>query len=217
MNRREFAQTAATLTACATVPVLPSLAMAAAGDPVEGTNYVKLSQRVPVSAPAGKVEVLEFFWYGCPHCNHFEPALNAWAARLPADVVFKRVPVAFRENPFGIHQRLFYALDGLGLLPTLHSKVFHAIHVEKLGLDTPEAITSFMVRQGVDKARFEAMFNSFSMQAKIKQARTLSEAYKIDGVPAIGVAGRFFTSVAMNGTPEKALATTNYLIGLSRG
>ena len=86
--------------------------------PVEGTNYVKLSQRAPTSAPAGKVEVVEFFWYGCPHCNHFEPYLAAWLAKLPADVSFRRVPVAFRENPFGIHQRMYFAVEAMGLLAT---------------------------------------------------------------------------------------------------
>lgn len=216
MNRREFAQTAAALSACAATPLIVPHALAAVGDPAEGTNYVKLSQPAPVSAPSGKVEVVEFFWYGCPHCHHFEPSLLPWIAKLPADVAFKRVPVAFRENPFGLHQRLYYALEGMGLLPTIHAKVFHAMHVEKLKLDTIESITDFVVRQGVDKAKFLAMFNAFAMQTKIKQARALADAYKIDGVPALGVAGRYFTSVAMNGTPEKALATANFLIAQSR-
>src|SRR5690606_11782272 len=184
-----------TLSAVGLSAGLPSLALAQGG-PVEGTHYVRLSQAAPVSAPAGKVEVVEFFWYGCNHCYAFEPSLAAWAAQLPADVVFRRVPVAFRENPFGNHQRLFYALEAMGLVSTLHAKVFHAIHAGQQGLDKPETIADFVARHGVDRAKFLAMFNSFAVQTKCKQARTLSDAYKIEGVPTLGVAGRYFTSVS---------------------
>lgn len=213
MNRREFS--IHTLGAAGLSVGLPSLALAQSG-PVEGRQYVRLSQAAPVSAPAGKVEVVEFFWYGCNHCYAFEPSLAAWAAQLPADVVFRRVPVAFRENPFGNHQRLFYALEAMGLVSTLHAKVFHAIHAEQQALDKPETIADFVARHGVDRAKFLAMFNSFAVQTKCKQARTLSDAYKIEGVPTLGVAGRYFTSVSHNGNPERTLATTNYLIALAR-
>jgi protein dithiol oxidoreductase (disulfide-forming) len=216
MNRREFSKQATALTSLSLATGLAPWELAHAADPVEGTNYVKLSQRAPVSAPEGKVEVVEFFWYGCPHCHHFEPYLAAWVAKLPADVAFRRVPIAFRENPFGMHQRLYYALEGMNLLPSLHVKVFSAIQDQHLKLDTAEAITDFVVKQGVDKDKFTAMFNSFSMQNKTKSARTLSEAYKIDGVPTIGVHGRYFTSVSLNGTPEKTLATTDFLIAQAR-
>jgi protein dithiol oxidoreductase (disulfide-forming) len=216
MKRREFSQSALALSACAATAFTSSSAFAADAVPAEGTNYVKLAQPAPTSAPAGKIEVVEFFWYGCPHCFHFEPSLVTWLGKLPSDVVFKRVPVAFRENPFAIHQRLFYTLEGMGLLPTLHSKVFHAIHVENNKLDTPESITDFVVKQGVDKAKFLALFNAFSMPSKLKQARALAEAYKLDGVPTVGIAGRYFTSVSLNGTSEKTLATVNFLLAKVR-
>lgn len=221
MNRREFSiQTlSATLGAVglgAGVASLPSLALAQGGEPVEGTHYVKLTQAAPTTAPAGKVEVVEFFWYGCPHCNHFEPYLAAWAAKVPADVAFRRVPVAFRENPFGVHQRLFYALDTMGLLSTLHAKVFHAIHEEGLKLDKPELIADWIAKQGVDKAKFLSVMESFGVQTKCRQARTLADAYKIDGVPTVGIAGLYYTSVGLNGTPEKTLATTDALINKVR-
>jgi protein dithiol oxidoreductase (disulfide-forming) len=217
MNRREFSiQTLGAVGLGMSANLLPGLALAQGGEPVEGTHYVKLSQAAPTSAPAGKVEVVEFFWYGCPHCNHFEPYLAAWAAKLPADVVFRRVPVAFRETPFGIHQRLFYALEAMGLLPTLHAKVFHAIHEEGLKLDKPELIGDFIAKQGVDKAKFLAVMDSFGVQTKCRQARTLADAYKIDGVPTVGIAGLYYTSVGLNGTPEKALATTDALINKVR-
>ncbi|MBI3384400.1 MAG: thiol:disulfide interchange protein DsbA/DsbL [Aquabacterium sp.] len=217
MNRREFSiQTLGAVGLGMSANLLPNLALAQGGEPVEGTHYVKLSQAAPTSAPVGKIEVVEFFWYGCPHCNHFEPYLAAWAAKLPADVVFRRVPVAFRETPFGIHQRLFYALEAMGLLPALHAKVFHAIHEEGLKLDKPELIGDFIAKQGVDKAKFLGVMESFGVQTKCRQARTLADAYKIDGVPTVGIAGQYYTSVGLNGTPEKALATTDALINKVR-
>ena len=216
MNRREFSKQTAALAGLGLATGLAPWQSAHAQTPVEGTNFVKLSQRAPVSAPAGKIEVVEFFWYGCPHCFHFEPSLAAWAGKLPADVSFRRVPVAFRENPFAAHQRLYFAIEALGLIPQLHAKVFHAIHEEQLKLDKPELIGDWVAKQGVDKTKFLAMYNSFALQTKSSQARSLMDAYKIDGVPAIGVAGRYFTSVSLNGTPDKALATTDYLIGLAR-
>jgi thiol:disulfide interchange protein DsbA len=215
MNRREFSIQSLGALGLGLGVALPELALAQGG-PVEGTNYVKLGQPAPTTAPAGKVEVVEFFWYGCPHCNHFEPYLAAWVAKLPADVAFRRVPVAFRENPFGAHQRLYFAIEALGLVPQLHAKVFHAIHEEGLKLDKPELIADFVAKQGVDKAKFMGVYDSFSVQTKAKQARSLMDAYKIDGVPALGIAGQYYTSVSLNATPEKALATTDFLINKAR-
>lgn len=212
MNRREFSsQSLCAIGALGVAAGLP-LSARAQGGPIEGTNYLKLAQAAPTSAPAGKVEVLEFFWYGCPHCYHFEPDLAAWAAKLPPDVAFRRVPVALRPNPGEIHQRLFYALEGMGLLPTLHAKVFRALHEERLTLDKPELIGDFVAKQGVDKAKFLAMLDSFAVQTKARQARTLIDAYRLDGVPAIGVGGVYYTSISLNGSAAATLATTDALI-----
>lgn len=211
MNRREFSIQTLSAAGAGLGLSLSGLAQAQ-GAPVEGTNYVKLARPAPVGAPAGKVEVVEFFWYGCPHCNDFEPSLAAWVAKQPADVVFRRVPVVFRENPFANHQRLYYTVEALGLVPTLHSKIFRAMHVDGLRLDKPELIADFVARQGIDATKFMAVFNSFAVQTKCQQARSLTDAYKIDGVPTLGIGGRFYTSVALNGSPQRALATTDYLI-----
>ena len=217
MNRREFScQTLGAFGLGLAAAALPGVSWAQGGAPIEGTHYVKLSQAAPTSAPAGKVEVVEFFWYGCPHCNHFEPYLAAWAAKLPADVYFRRVPVAFRENPFGVHQRLYFAVEAMGLIPALHAKIFHAIHEEGLKLDKPELIADFVAKNGVDQAKFMAVFDSFSVQTKCKQARTLAEAYKIDGVPTMGIAGQYYTSVSLNGSPEKTLAVVDTLVAKQR-
>lgn len=196
--------------------LLPLAGVAQAqGGPVEGKQYVRLSQPLPVPA-TGKIEVLEFFWYGCPHCNSFEPLLEAWAKKLPDDVAFRRVPVAFRDEPFVAHQKIFYSLEALGLVGTLHRKVFYAIHVERAKLDKLPDIAAFMGKNGVDAAKFSEAFNSFSVNTKATQARKLAEAYRIDGVPAVGINGRFWTSGTLAGTPEGSLKVTDFLIQQSR-
>lgn len=210
MNRREFCtHVTATGIAAASLGSFSGLALAQ-GAPVEGTHYVKLNQALAV--PPGKIEVIEFFWYGCPHCNAFEPALDAWAKKLPPDVAFRRVPVAFRDEPFVSHQKIFYALDAMGLIPTLHRKVFYAIHGERQKLDKPADIQAFMQKNGVDGAKFMETFNSFSVQTKARQAAKLAADYKIDGVPAIGVQGRYFTSGALAGSTDGALVVADHLI-----
>jgi len=216
MNRREFSLQTLGAVGLGLTAGLPGMVHAQGGGPVEGTHYNKLPQAAPTVAPAGKVEVVEFFWYGCPHCNHFEPYLAAWAAKLPPDVSFRRIPTILRENPGAIHARLFYAVESLGLIPALHAKIFHAIHEEHQSLDTPESIGDFVAKQGVDKAKFLGVLDSFSVQTKARQVHTLMDAYKLDGVPMMGVGGIYTTSVGLNGTPEKTLATVDALVNKLR-
>ena len=194
---------------------LPAAAQAQGG-PVEGTHYVRLSTPVPTVAEAGKIEVIEFFWYGCPHCNAFEPSLEAWVKKLPADVAFRRVPVAFREEPFVAHQRIFYALEAMGQVEAMHRKVFYAIHNDRQHLDKPAEISAFMAKNGIDGAKFLDVYNSFGVQTKARQAKQLSESYKIDGVPALGIQGRYFTSGTLAGNTDKALEVTNFLLQRAR-
>ncbi len=209
MQRRQFSTTL--LGAGAAALALPTAATAQGG-PVEGRQYVRLSQPVPVYAPPGKLEVIEFFWYGCPHCAAFEPALEAWVKQLADDVAFRRVPVAFRAESYTAHQRLFYALDSMGLVPALQRKVFYAIHVERQRLDNPTEIAAFATKNGIDPDKLMESFNSFGTQAKLKQANQLVDGYKIDGVPAIGIQGRFYTSGTLAGDNAKALVVTDYLL-----
>lgn len=215
MNRREFsARVIAAAGVAAAGASLVNVARAQGTTPVEGTHYVKLSQ--PLAVPRGKIEVIEFFWYGCPHCNEFEASLDAWSKRLPSDIAFRRVPVAFRADPFVTHQKIFYSLEAMGLIPTMHRKVFYAIHGQHQRLDKLDAIAAFMQQNGVDAAKFSEHFNSFSVQSKAQQAVKLAADYKIDGVPAIGVQGRYFTSGALAGSSESALAIADYLIAKVR-
>jgi len=183
---------------------------AAQGGPVEGTHYVKLSQPVPTPG-GGKIEVVEFFSYACPHCNAFEPTLEAWVKKLPADVAFRRAPVPFLQNAENF-QKLYFALEALGQVDALQRKVFYAIHGERQRLDKPADIAAFLAKNGVDSAKFMDVFNSFSVQTKARQASQLSEAYRIDGVPALGVQGRYYTSVSLAGGPDRALAVADFLV-----
>ncbi|HEY0817400.1 MAG TPA: thiol:disulfide interchange protein DsbA/DsbL [Rhizobacter sp.] len=210
MNRRDFSAhlMGLGLGATALSASLPALAQE---KPVEGKQYVKLGSPAPVSAPAGKIEVIEFFWYNCPHCAAFEPNLDAWQKKLPADVAFRRVPVAFREM-YAPQQQFFYAIEALGKVEALHRKVFYSIHNERQPLEKPDQMVAFMEKNGVPKAQFLEVFNSFAVQTKAKQATRLADAYKIDGVPAMGIHGKFFTSGTIAGTPEKALMVTDHLL-----
>lgn len=206
MKRRDFS--AALIGAAALVPP----AAQAQGGPIEGRQYIRLSTPVPVSAPPGKIEVIDFFWYGCPHCFAFEPQLDAWARQLPDYVAFSRVPVMFRAEPFTTHQRIFYALEAIGALDTMHRKVFNAVHVSRLPLDKPADISAFMARNGIDATRFMEAFGSFSTQSKLKRANTLVDGYKIDGVPALGIHGRYYTSGVLASGNDKSLPVADFLI-----
>src|SRR5581483_5982061 len=129
MQRREFSARLFTATFALTL----CRGAAAQGAPIASTQYVRLNQPAPVSG-GGKIEVVEFFWYGCPHCNAFEPLLDAWIKKLPPDVVFRRVPVDFRA-PMVLHQKVFYALEAMGQVEAMHRKVFYAIHHQHRPLD----------------------------------------------------------------------------------
>jgi len=210
MKRRAFFAGAASL-AAGTAALSPATLLAQAALPKAGTDFIKLSQAAPVEAAAGKIETIEFFWYSCPHCSAFEPALSQWALRQPKDVAFKRVPIAFQDS-YIPQQHLFFALEAMGLLDTLHTKVFTAIHTERQNLVKPEAIAQWVAKQGVDQAKFLSHFNSFSTSTKASRARQLMTAYTIEGVPAMGVAGRFYTDGSLAKSMERALLVTDFLV-----
>lgn len=207
MKRREFTATLAT-SGLGLGIAAPARAQ---GGPVEGTHYVRLAQPAPVSAPTGKIEVVEFFWYGCPHCNDLEPTLEEWVKKLPADVAFRRVPVGFAAT-HEAHQKLFYALEAMGKLELMHKRIFAAVHLQRQRLDREADQVAFLNANGVDGAAFAKMTKEFHVATKSQQAKKLSEAYKIDGVPAIGVHGRFYTAGSLAGDNRRALAVADFLI-----
>ncbi|MBD8049586.1 thiol:disulfide interchange protein DsbA/DsbL [Limnohabitans radicicola] len=210
MKRRFFSS--ALLATSAWLSALPAKAQWAFK---AGKDYVVLDRPVPTDAGPGKVELLEFFWYSCPHCNKFEPAFAQWVKDAPKDVTVRRVPIAFRED-FAPQQRLFYTLEAMNLLDTLHGKVFHAVHEERLPLNTEATILAWVEKQGVDKAKFSDIFKSFAVTSKIKKAVQLQNEFRIEGVPSLGVAGRYYIDGGLAGSMERALKVAESLIAQAR-
>jgi protein dithiol oxidoreductase (disulfide-forming) len=207
MNRRDLL----TRSTAATAALLAATGARAQGAPVEGKDFVRLGTPAPVAAPAGKIEVVEFFSYGCPHCYSFEPLLEPWIKKLPADVAFRRVPAAFNASWEGL-AKIFYALEATGQVDAMHKRVFAAIHVQRQRLDKEADIAAFVKGAGGDDAKFMEAYKSFGVATKLRQGKQLAEAYKIDGVPTLGIHGRFFTSGSLAGTHERALAVADQLI-----
>lgn len=212
MNRREFALGLAGTGGLASLLAGPAHAQ---GEPVEGTHYVKLASPQPVQVPAGKLEVVEFFGYWCPHCYSFEPFLDGWARKLPPEVVFRRIPVSFGA-PHEPYQKLFYALESMGQLETLHRKIFSAVHGQRARLDKDSEIVALATANGVDGDKLISTMKSFSVATKCNQAKQAASAWKIDGVPTLGVQGRFMTSVSQAGGHEQALRVLDALLQRAR-
>jgi thiol:disulfide interchange protein DsbA len=180
-----------------------------------GKDYITLERPVATEAGNGKIEVLEFFWYSCPHCNQFEPAFEQWAKNAPKDVVVRRVPVAFRDD-FVPQQRLYYTLEAMNLVEKMHIRVFTAIHGEKLMLNSDAAVLAWAEKQGIDKTKFEQAYKSFGVATKAKRAVQLQNDFKIEGVPSLGVAGRFYIDGTLAGSMPRALQVADALIAQSR-
>ena len=216
MKRREFSSSAASVVAaCALTLPVATTALAQPRQFKEGKDYRRLDKPVPPDAPAGKVDVLEFFWYSCPHCNLFEPTLEAWAKAAPKDLSIRRVPVAFNAS-FVPQQKLFYALQGMGKLDELHAKVFQAIHVEKQKLAKDDEIFAWVAKQGADAAKFKEAYNSFTVSNQIRRASQLQDAYGVEGVPSMGVAGKYYTDGTMAGNMQNVLQVVEHLVASSR-
>lgn len=210
MKRRFFSS--ALLATTAWLSALPAKAQWAFK---AGKDYAVLERPVPTDAGPGKVELLEFFWYSCPHCNKFEPTFAQWVKDAPKDVAVRRVPIAFRDD-FAPQQRLFYTLEAMDLLGSLHGKVFHAVHEERLPLNTEATILAWVEKQGVDKAKFSDIFKSYAVTSKIKKAVQLQNDFRIEGVPSLGIAGRFYTDGGLAGSMERALKVAESLIAQAR-
>ena len=180
-----------------------------------GKDYLPLERPVASDVGPGKVELIEFFWYSCPHCNAFEPSFAQWVKAAPKEVVVRRVPVAFRDD-FAPQQRLYYTLEALGWVEALHAKVFHAVHVERLGLNTDALIQAWIDKQGVDGKKFAETYKSFGVAGKVKRAVQLQNDYRVEGVPSLGIAGRYYTDGTLAGSMERALKVAESLIARSR-
>lgn len=175
-----------------------------------GMDYLDLGSARPTEAK-GKIEVMEFFWYGCPHCYRLEPELKAWAKKLPKDVVLRRIPATLNAN-WEPMTRAYYALEAIGLTDKLHAKVFDAIHANGLDLNKPEAFIDWAAKQGADRAKLAQAYNSFSVNTKVMHSRQVAQEYKLTGVPAFVVNGRYVTSAYMTGSNPALFEALDSLI-----
>jgi thiol:disulfide interchange protein DsbA len=187
---------------------------AQAADFRAGKEYVELKTPVPVAEP-GKIEVVEMFWYGCPHCYQFEPVINPWVEQLPDDVSFKRIPAMF-GGMWNVHGQLFLALESMNVEQKVHDAVFSAYHNERKKLATPEEMAAFLAGHGVDREAFLKAYNSFGVKARVEQAKKLGMAYQITGVPVLIVNGKYRFDLGSAGGPERALEVADFLIEQER-
>lgn len=193
--------------ALAATPVSLALRAQPRGD----ADYVMLSAALPVENPA-KIEVAEFFWYGCIHCFNFEPLIEAWLQKLPPDVYFRRIPAVFGDPRWPRDAAIYYSFEALGVLDKLHRPLFDAIHQQRLRTDNPSALNEWLVKNGVDLKKFDAAMKSFGVQSKVKRATQLTSAARIDGTPALMVQGRYVIGAAQGGSLEGMLAKADRLI-----
>lgn len=191
-----------------------AVAIASSSAPEEGFDYRVQGSTKPPSA-RGKVEVIEFFWYDCPHCNAMLPLIEPWAKRQRHNIVFKRIPVARNKGAI-LQQHLYYALESLGKVEALHSRIFHAIHDDLIPLNTAEQMADFLEEQGVEKKKFLKNFNSDAVLKKVQRAQHLTAAYDVDSVPTIAINGQYVTSATMmGGNHADALEVADHLIAKS--
>ncbi|WP_153147408.1 thiol:disulfide interchange protein DsbA/DsbL [Dechloromonas sp. H13] len=203
--RRSFVRSIFALGVALTAAV-PALAQ------TPGKEFTAISPAQPTDDPA-KIEVIEFFSYGCPHCNDFHPLISAWAAKQPGDVVVKRVPVTFNRAAWTNAAKLYYTLEATGELARLDNDVFKAIHSERTNLFDDKAIAEWVAKKGVDQKKFADTYNSFGVMSKVKRADQMAQAYRISGVPAVYVDGKY--AVAGNNFGE-LLANTDKAIAKAR-
>ena len=187
----------------------------AQAQPTAGVEYRELSAVQPTDT-AGRIEVIEFFWYGCPHCYNLEPVLTPWVNKLPKDVQFRRIPAIFNDE-WEKSARAYYALEAIGEGERLHKPLFDAIHQStKLKVENEAALTEWLGKQGVDTKKFTAAYRSFSVEGKVKRAKQLTQAYKFEGVPAMAVNGKYVVITDNIKSFEQMLAVSDYLIGQVR-
>ncbi|MGD8911194.1 MAG: thiol:disulfide interchange protein DsbA/DsbL [Candidatus Thiodiazotropha sp.] len=176
-----------------------------------GEGFDPIDPPIPTTSADGKVEVVEFFWYGCPHCYQMEPELEAWLEHKPENVSFVRVPAPL-NNRWTVHAEFYYAAEILGLTDKLHMPLFEAMHVKKRRLYDKDSLIEFAVEQGVDKQKFIDALNSFGVYVKVQNARKLGQQYQLDGVPAIGINGKYKTSGSLAGSYSKMFEIVSQLV-----
>lgn len=186
----------------------------AAPEPEEGFEYRAAVSPVPPQT-SGRLEVVEFFWYGCPHCNAFEASLEPWLARRPADVAFRKVHVGLTPR-WVPHQQLFFTLEQLGRTEPTTAGIFRAIHIDQATLDERDAMADLVATLGVDRRAFLEAFDSPQVRERMRRADALAEAFGVKGVPNLGVNGKWLTSPGMAGSYADALRVVDFLLAKER-
>lgn len=179
------------------------LATAAGAQPSAGKDYVPIKQPQPTDNPA-KVEVLEFFWYGCPHCNNLQPSLEAWLKRKPADVDFKRIPAVFQDSWVPL-TRTYYTLEAMGLVEKLHQDVFATLHRKNIRLQDANAIFDWAASKGIDRKKFADTYNSFGINGRTQRSIELTRKFDIPGTPALVIDGKYLTAPSMTIKADRAV------------
>ena len=193
-----------------------TMALPARAELAVGRDYGAIVPAQVTDNPA-RLEVIEFFSYGCPHCSDFHPTVSKWAASLPSDVVFKRVPISFGRPQWASLSRLYYALEATGELSKLDGAVFRALHQDGKKLYDDKSIIAWVSAQGVDSKKFSDAYNSFGVISQAKRADQMAQAYKIQGVPALAVDGKYLvTGKEVKGYPD-LVALTDQVIDKARG
>lgn len=183
---------------------------------IEGAQYQAINPPAPTNVPEGKVEVVELFWYGCPHCYHFEPTLDAWLEHMPAQAEFRRIPAVLNPH-WTLHARAFYTAELLGVLDKVHIPLFKAIHEQGKRLSSEDSLAKFFAKYGVPEDKFHETFNSFEVHIKLREAAQLGQAYQAGGVPAMIVAGKYLVSASMAGGYPEMIQVVNHLIERESG
>ncbi len=191
-----------------------SVGIVSAASPVLDKEYRLINPPQPTDG-SKKIEVVEFFYYGCPHCYEMEPALKNWLKRKPADVEFRQQPAVFRENWIPL-TKTYFALDALGLLPKLSDKVYSAVHDEGLGLSDEALMSKWIGQQGVDPVKFSETYRSFAVQNSVQRAIQVTRDYQVKGTPSIAVAGKYITSPSMTGGFDRFFEVVDQLIEMAR-
>lgn len=174
----------------------------------------RLIERQPLQGD-GRIEVIDFFWYGCPHCYNLQPALEDWIKRKPSDVTLRRIPVILKDN-WAPHARIYYTLEALGELERLHQQVYHGYHVQELHMSKPDVMAQWAARHGIDRKKWSDAYNSADVAQKVERAKELTFDYNVQGTPSLVVDGRYLTSPAMAGSERTMIPILDDLIRIAR-
>ena len=183
---------------------------AISADIVEGKDYTILAKPQPTE-DNNKIEVLEFFWYGCPHCYNLHPHLKTWLASIPGDVSFHYVPAILRPT-WVPAAKIFYAIEALGISGELHDKIYDAVHRDKIDLNNESVLFDWIEKQGIDRKKFENTFQSFAVQNQVSRSTQMSRQYQLNGVPTLIINGKYLTSGRMGGSPQDTIKTLDALL-----